>query len=117
MSAVVTLPGAFPGGTRITGVTGVTGIADEKCYALQGQYARDTWAMPTDVGAYSLMPSRDGRRYGDRAITRLFGGTGAAAEPTGSLAAAPPPSTPIRSSSCRRSTFDGRRRRPRRGAL
>ncbi|MFJ8592693.1 DUF4190 domain-containing protein [Streptomyces sp. NPDC093598] len=78
--AVVTLPGgAFPGDTRITD------IADEKCYALQDQYAMDTWAMPADVDVYYLMPSRESWRYGDRAITCIFGGTEAGTELTGSL--------------------------------
>ncbi|MEW2611519.1 DUF4190 domain-containing protein [Streptomyces sp. NPDC047880] len=78
--AVVTLPGgAFPGDARITGV------ADEKCYALQDQYAMDTWAMPADVDVYYLMPSRDSWRHGDRAITCLFGNTEEAAGLTGSL--------------------------------
>ncbi|MFJ7332233.1 DUF4190 domain-containing protein [Streptomyces sp. NPDC101116] len=78
--AVVTLPGgAFPGDTRITDV------ADEKCYALKDQYAMDTWAMPADVGVYYLMPSRESWRYGDRAITCLFGNTEEGAGLTGSL--------------------------------
>ncbi|MFD5743705.1 septum formation family protein [Streptomyces massasporeus] len=78
--AVVTLPGgAFPGDKRITD------IADEKCYALQDQYAMDTWAMPADVDVYYLLPSRVSWRYGDRAITCLFGDTEAKAGLTGSL--------------------------------
>ncbi|MFB6843337.1 DUF4190 domain-containing protein [Streptomyces sp. NPDC056373] len=78
--AVVTLPGgAFPGDSRITDV------ADEKCYALQEQYAMDTWAMPADVGVYYLMPSRQSWRYGDRAITCIFGNTDSEAGLTGSL--------------------------------
>ncbi|MFE8988223.1 DUF4190 domain-containing protein [Streptomyces collinus] len=78
--AVVTLPGgAFPGDARITG------IADEKCYALQGRYAMDTWAMPADVDVYYLLPSRESWRFGDRAITCLFGNTEAGIKLTGSL--------------------------------
>ncbi|EFL34616.1 conserved hypothetical protein [Streptomyces viridochromogenes DSM 40736] len=78
--AVVTLPGgAFPGDAK------VTDIADEKCYALQDQYAMDTWAMPGDVDVYYLMPSRDSWRYGDRAITCVFGNTDGKAGLTGSL--------------------------------
>ncbi|MEU6686840.1 DUF4190 domain-containing protein [Streptomyces sp. NPDC046832] len=78
--AVVALPGgAFPGDARITD------LADEKCYALQDQYAMDTWAMPADVDVYYLMPSRDSWRYGDRAITCLFGNTDEGAGLTGSL--------------------------------
>ncbi|MEU5394316.1 DUF4190 domain-containing protein [Streptomyces tibetensis] len=78
--ALVTLPGgAFPGDARITGV------ADEKCYALQDQYAMDTWAMPADVDVYYLMPSRESWRYGDRAITCIFGNTEAGVGLTGSL--------------------------------
>ncbi|MDQ0715978.1 hypothetical protein QFZ55_005430 [Streptomyces luteogriseus] len=82
--AVVTLPGgAFPGDGKITDV------ADEKCYALQDQYAMDTWAMPADVDVYYLLPSRVSWRYGDRAITCLFGDTEEKAELTGSLRADP----------------------------
>ncbi|MEU7717902.1 DUF4190 domain-containing protein [Streptomyces tibetensis] len=78
--AVVTLPGgAFPGDSRITDV------ADEKCYALQDQYAMDTWAMPADVDVYYLMPSRESWRFGDRAITCIFGNTEAEEGLTGSL--------------------------------
>jgi hypothetical protein len=78
--AVVTLPGgAFPGDGK------VTDIADERCYALQDQYAMDSWAMPTDVDVYYLMPSRDSWRYGDRAITCIFGNTDVQAKLTGSL--------------------------------
>ncbi|MET9764268.1 DUF4190 domain-containing protein [Streptomyces sp. NPDC006372] len=78
--AVVTLPGGtFPGDTK------VTGIADEKCYALQDQYAMDAWAIPGDVDVYYLMPSRDSWRYGDRAITCVFGNTDEKAGLTGSL--------------------------------
>ncbi|MFD5129001.1 DUF4190 domain-containing protein [Streptomyces olindensis] len=78
--AVVTLPGgSFPGDAEITD------IADEKCYALQDQYAMDTWAMPADVDVYYLMPSRDSWRFGDRAITCVFGNTEARAGLTGSL--------------------------------
>ncbi|MFJ4564422.1 septum formation family protein [Streptomyces caelestis] len=78
--AVVTLPGgAFPGDAE------VTDIADERCYELQDQYAMDSWAMPADVDVYYLMPSRDSWRYGDRAITCVFGNTDAKAKLTGSL--------------------------------
>ncbi|GAA4298753.1 DUF4190 domain-containing protein [Streptomyces venetus] len=78
--AVVTLPGgAFPGDAK------VTDIAGEKCYALQDQYAMDTWAMPGDVDVYFLLPSRDSWRYGDRAITCIFGNTDEKAGLTGSL--------------------------------
>jgi hypothetical protein len=77
---VVTLPGgAFPGDAK------VADIADERCYALQDQYAMDTWAMPADVDVYYLLPSRDSWRYGDRAITCLFGHTDEGTKLTGSL--------------------------------
>ncbi|MCX3285233.1 septum formation family protein [Streptomyces sp. NEAU-H22] len=82
--AVVTLPGgAFPGEGEITDV------ADEKCYALQDQYAMDTWAMPADVDMYYLLPSRVSWRFGDRAITCFFGDTEAGLKLTGSLRADP----------------------------
>jgi hypothetical protein len=78
--AVVTLPGgAFPGDAE------VTDIADERCYELQDQYAMDSWAMPADVDVYYLMPSKDSWRFGDRAITCIFGNRDAKAELTGSL--------------------------------
>ena len=82
--AVVTLPGgAFPGNGK------VTDLAGEKCYALQDQYAMDTWAMPADVDVYYLLPSRESWRFGDRAITCLFGDTEAGLKLTGSLRADP----------------------------
>ncbi|MFJ5729461.1 DUF4190 domain-containing protein [Streptomyces paradoxus] len=78
--AVVTLPGgAFPGDAKITA------LADEQCYALQDQYAMDTWAMPADVDVYYLLPSRESWRFGDRAITCLFGNAEAGIKLTGSL--------------------------------
>ncbi|MEU0385942.1 DUF4190 domain-containing protein [Streptomyces chartreusis] len=81
---VVTLPGgAFPGDTEITD------IADDRCYALQDQYAMDSWAMPADVDVYYLLPTRESWRYGDRAITCVFGNTDAKAKLTGSLRADP----------------------------
>ncbi|MFH9986570.1 DUF4190 domain-containing protein [Streptomyces luteogriseus] len=82
--AVVTLPGgAFPGEGEITDVAG------KKCYALQDQYAMDTWAVPADVEVYYLLPSRTSWRFGDRAITCLFGDTEAGLKLTGSLRADP----------------------------
>lgn len=77
---VVTLPGgAFPGDAELTD------IADERCWALQDQYAMDSWAMPADVDVYYLMPSRASWRFGDRAITCLFGHADTGSELTGSL--------------------------------
>ncbi|MFJ3443344.1 DUF4190 domain-containing protein [Streptomyces sp. NPDC086081] len=77
---VVTLPGgSFPGDARITD------IADERCWALRDQYAMDSWALPADVDVYYLMPSRESWRWGDRAVTCVFGNTEAGAELTGSL--------------------------------
>ncbi|MYS91751.1 MULTISPECIES: DUF4190 domain-containing protein [Streptomyces] len=78
--AVVTLPGgAFPGDAELTD------IADERCYALQDQYAMDSWAMPADVDVYYLLPTRDSWRYGDRAVTCVFGNIDAKDQLTGSL--------------------------------
>ncbi len=78
--AVVTLPGgAFPGDAKIARIAG------EKCYALQDRYAMDTWAMPADVDVYYLLPSRVSWRFGDRAITCLFGHTETGIKLTGSL--------------------------------
>ncbi|MET9389768.1 DUF4190 domain-containing protein [Streptomyces sp. NPDC006624] len=78
--ATVTLPGgAFPGDEKIAG------IGDERCFALRDQYAMDSWAMPSDVDVYYLMPSRDSWRFGDRVITCVFGNTEARAGLTGSL--------------------------------
>ncbi|OXS31059.1 DUF4190 domain-containing protein [Streptomyces sp. XY006] len=77
---VVTLPGgAFPGDAELTD------LADERCLALQDQYAMDSWAMPADVDVYYLLPSRASWRFGDRAITCLFGHTEAGSQLTGSL--------------------------------
>ncbi|MFE6405916.1 DUF4190 domain-containing protein [Streptomyces sp. NPDC057837] len=77
---VVTLPGgSYPGDAAITDA------ADERCFALQDQYAMDTWAMPAHVDVYYLMPSRDSWRWGDRVITCVFGHTDAGTGLTGSL--------------------------------
>lgn len=76
----VTLPGgSFPGDAHLTD------LADERCYGLQDQYAMDSWAMPADVDVYYLLPSRESWRYGDRAITCIFGHTEAGTQLTGSL--------------------------------
>lgn len=78
--AVVTLPGgSFPGDDE------VELAADEKCYALQDDYAMDTWAVPDDVGIYYLVPSRQSWRLGDREITCMFGSYTERADLTGSL--------------------------------
>ncbi|MGC3001892.1 DUF4190 domain-containing protein, partial [Streptomyces sp. G35A] len=78
--ALVTLPdGPYPGDEDLTGT------ADERCYALQDTYAMDGWALPNNVDVYYLLPSRESWRFGDRAITCVFGNRDAKAPLTGSL--------------------------------
>ncbi|MET9830602.1 DUF4190 domain-containing protein [Streptomyces sp. NPDC006385] len=68
--AVVTVPGgSYPGDDE------VTRVADDRCYALWNQYSLDTWAVPDDVEVYHLVPTRQSWRFGDRAITCMFGST------------------------------------------
>ncbi|MFB9464297.1 DUF4190 domain-containing protein [Streptomyces cinereospinus] len=78
--AAVTLPdGDFPGDAH------VTEVADDRCYALRGDYALDSWALPDDVDVYYLTPTRESWSIGDREITCLFGNTDENGSLTGSL--------------------------------
>ncbi|QIJ64544.1 DUF4190 domain-containing protein [Streptomyces sp. JB150] len=78
--ATVTVPdGSYPGDDRLTG------IAEDKCYALQGDYAMDVWAVPDHVDVYYLTPTRQSWRLGDREITCVFGNTDGKGTLTGSL--------------------------------
>ncbi|NUR42593.1 MAG: DUF4190 domain-containing protein [Streptomyces sp.] len=78
--AVVTLPsGSFPGDDE------VTDLADDKCYALQEDYAMDAWAVPENVDVYYLVPSEDSWTFGDREITCVFGDIDEKKSLTGSL--------------------------------
>ncbi|MEU6535400.1 DUF4190 domain-containing protein [Streptomyces sp. NPDC047000] len=60
-------------------------IADDRCYALQGTYAMDAWALPSYVDVYYLTPTRDSWDAGDREITCAFGNTTEGLTLTGSL--------------------------------
>jgi hypothetical protein len=78
--AVVTVPGtSFPGDDA------VTRVGDDQCYALADSYAMDTWAVPDDVDVYYLLPTRQTWRFGDRAVTCMFGSTEKNGTLTGSL--------------------------------
>ncbi|MFD7813716.1 DUF4190 domain-containing protein [Streptomyces sp. NPDC059785] len=78
--ASFTLPsGSYPGYDE------VTETADTKCYALQDQYAMDSWALPADVDVYYFTPTRQSWGLGDREITCMFGNTDETASLTGSL--------------------------------
>ncbi|MFJ4684498.1 DUF4190 domain-containing protein [Streptomyces sp. NPDC088789] len=80
--ATVTLPeGGFPGDAR------VAEIAEDRCYALQSDYAMDTWAVPDHVDVYYLVPIRSSWSLGDREITCFFGHTKSGGTLTGSLRA------------------------------
>ncbi|MGW1611052.1 DUF4190 domain-containing protein [Streptomyces sp. NPDC002285] len=68
--AVVKVPdGSFPGDDELADV------ADDKCYEQAGLYALDAWALPDGVEVYYLVPTRQSWRFGDRAITCMFGST------------------------------------------
>ncbi|MBV7700756.1 DUF4190 domain-containing protein [Streptomyces sp. TRM70350] len=75
---------ALPGGT-FPGDDHVTKVADDQCYALESDYAMDSWALPDDVDVYYLVPTRDSWSLGDREITCIFGNTDAEGSLTGSL--------------------------------
>ncbi|MFD7439107.1 DUF4190 domain-containing protein [Streptomyces sp. NPDC059861] len=78
--ATVTVPGGtFPGDDH------VAKVADDKCYALEPDYAMDSWAVPDDVDVYYLTPTRESWALGDREITCLFGNTDEKGSLTGSL--------------------------------
>ncbi|MEV5545452.1 DUF4190 domain-containing protein [Streptomyces sp. NPDC052309] len=74
----------LPGG-RYPGDDEITRVADDKCYALQDDYAMDGWALPADVDVYYLTPTPQSWRLGDREVTCLFGSTAEAGTLTGSL--------------------------------
>lgn len=75
-----TLPGgAYPGDDAIARA------ADDKCYALEGSYAMDSWAIPDDVAVYYFTPTRGSWVHGDRQVTCMFGNTDEKATLTGSL--------------------------------
>ncbi|MBC2900720.1 DUF4190 domain-containing protein [Streptomyces cupreus] len=78
--AVVTLPGG-----RFPGDDSVTRTAEDKCYALESEYAMDPWAVPDDAGVSYLVPTSQSWRFGDREITCLFGSTDDKGTLTGSL--------------------------------
>ena len=74
--AAFTMPaGAYPGDDR------VTEVADDKCYALEDQYAMDAWALPDEADVYYLTPTGQSWRLGDREVTCVFGSY----EPNGTL--------------------------------
>jgi hypothetical protein len=59
--------------------------ADSRCYALQGTYAMDVWAIPDDVDVYYFTPTRESWAFGDREVTCMLGNTDEHATLTGSL--------------------------------
>ena len=67
------------------GDNGIGTIADDKCYALQGTYAMDAWALPSDVDVYFLTPTRESWDAGDREVTCAFGNATEGLTLTGSL--------------------------------
>ncbi|MEU0742126.1 DUF4190 domain-containing protein [Streptomyces sp. NPDC006134] len=78
--AVFDLPsGPYPG------EDGIARTAEDRCYALEDEYAMDTWAVPEDVDMYYFMPTRQSWRAGDREVTCLFGSTETGGTLTGSL--------------------------------
>ncbi|NEA67865.1 DUF4190 domain-containing protein [Streptomyces sp. SID12488] len=71
--------GAYPGDDR------VTEVADDKCYALEDQYAMDAWALPDEADVYYLTPTSQSWRLGDREVTCVFGSVDPNGTLTGSL--------------------------------
>ncbi|MEE1756350.1 DUF4190 domain-containing protein [Streptomyces sp. SP18CS02] len=47
-------------------------IAEERCEAVNNQYALDTWAVPGDTWTYYYQPSKESWRLGDRVVTCSF---------------------------------------------
>ncbi|MHB9859321.1 DUF4190 domain-containing protein [Streptomyces sp. YIM S03343] len=70
---------SYPGDTKIGN------IADDRCYELQGTYAMDSWALPSNVDIYYFTPTRDSWDTGDREVTCVFGNTTEGRTLTGSL--------------------------------
>ncbi|MEU6518185.1 DUF4190 domain-containing protein [Streptomyces sp. NPDC046978] len=71
--------GDYPGDARVDKTAG------DKCYALEGSYAMDTWAVPDDVDVYYVTPSRETWASGDREVVCMFGNVDEKATLTGTL--------------------------------
>ncbi|MGW2690377.1 DUF4190 domain-containing protein [Streptomyces sp. NPDC001296] len=75
---------ALPGG-GFPGDDAITEKAGDRCYALRGTYAMDSWAIADDVDVYYFTPTRDGWGHGDRQVTCMFGNTDERGTLTGTL--------------------------------
>lgn len=71
------------GGDTYPGSAGLD--ADTKCLARKAGYAMDAWAVPEEADVYSLTPTEDSWKYGDREITCVFANESEGATLTGSL--------------------------------
>ncbi|WP_369376645.1 DUF4190 domain-containing protein [Streptomyces sp. cg36] len=60
---------AFPGEQRMTA------LADQKCWAVEQEYAMDSWALPVEAESYYYTPSQQSWKVGDHSVTCAFATT------------------------------------------
>ncbi|MFJ9758690.1 DUF4190 domain-containing protein [Streptomyces sp. NPDC101149] len=86
--------GDYPGDARVDETAG------DKCYALEGSYAMDTWAVPDDVDVYYVTPSRETWASGDREASACSATSTRRPPSPAPCAATPRPCPPISSPIC-----------------
>lgn len=63
-------------GSSFPGDKAITALADRKCWAVEQEYAMDSWALPVAAESYYYTPSGRSWRLGDHSVTCSFATTG-----------------------------------------
>ncbi|MEU4351225.1 DUF4190 domain-containing protein [Streptomyces sp. NPDC023838] len=59
-------------GSSFPGDKAITALADRKCWAVEQEYAMDSWALPVEAESYYYTPSTRSWRLGDHSVTCSF---------------------------------------------
>ncbi|PKV87618.1 DUF4190 domain-containing protein [Streptomyces sp. TLI_146] len=62
-------------GSSFPGDKAITALADRKCWAVEQEYAMDSWALPVEAESYYYTPSTRSWRLGDHSVTCSFATT------------------------------------------
>ncbi|GGP51962.1 DUF4190 domain-containing protein [Streptomyces melanogenes] len=62
-------------GSTFPGDKAITALADRKCWAVEQEYAMDSWALPVEAESYYYTPSTRSWRLGDHSVTCSFATT------------------------------------------
>ncbi|MFI1098961.1 DUF4190 domain-containing protein [Streptomyces melanogenes] len=62
-------------GSSFPGDKAITALADRKCWAVEQEYAMDSWALPVEAESYYYTPSSRSWRLGDHSVTCSFATT------------------------------------------